>query len=151
MIRLQTAITKSADGLLGETHCFALFVPQKEPYYFRAANEEQKASWMSVLSKHTASTEWSTSSMVTAFVDPVVVASQEGVIIEVNDAMLRMFGHERQTVIGKNLKVLMPQAIAVNHEKYIKAYLESGIAKVRVTLFRCRAVCLTCFFVFFLY
>ena len=130
MIRLGTSIVKTADDLVGEEHSFAVFVPQKDPYYFRANNAEAKASWMSVLSKVCASTEWSTSSMVTAFVDPVVVASQEGIILEVNDAMLKMFGYERQNVIGKNLKILMPESVAKHHESYLKAYLDTGITKL---------------------
>lgn len=130
VIRLQAAILKSADELLGEENCFALFVPSKDPYYFRCNNPESKASWLSWLTKVCASTEWSTSSMVTAFVDPVVVASQEAIILEVNDAMLKMFGYERKDVIGKNLKTLMPESVAKNHDSYVKAYLDTGVTKL---------------------
>ncbi len=181
----QGTILKSADSLVGEEYTFALFVPSKDPYFFKCLNAEQKSMWMGVLNKFAASTEWSTSSMVTkrkskdivrvfvcvwvfvlffvfffvffflftagkkvtAFVDPVVVASQEGIIIEVNDAMLTMFGYERSAVIGKtvdwlfnicpntlikgkNLKILMPNSIGQHHDGYLKAYLETGIAKL---------------------
>ncbi len=51
--------------------------------------------------------------MVAAFVDPVVVASQDMVILEVNDAMLKLFGYsDRSGVVGKNVKILMPQSVA---------------------------------------
>ena len=51
--------------------------------------------------------------MVAAFVDPVVVASQDMVILEVNDAMLKLFGYsDRGGVVGKNVKMLMPQSVA---------------------------------------
>ena len=68
--------------------------------------------------------------MVTAFVDPVVVASQEGVIIEVNEKMLQLFGYDRKEVIGKSLKILMPASVAEHHDEYIKAYLDTGVTKL---------------------
>jgi PAS domain S-box-containing protein len=130
VVKLMAAILKSADELLGEEFSFALFVPQKEPHYFKASNQEQKSMWMGLLNKHCASTEWSTSSMVTAFLDPVVVASQDANIVEVNDAFLHLFGYERAQVIGKNLKMLMPGSIGQHHDGYIKAYLDTGVAKL---------------------
>ncbi len=60
----QGAILKSADSLVGEELTFAVFVPTKEPYFFKCLNAEQKSMWMGVLNKYAASTEWSTSSMV---------------------------------------------------------------------------------------
>lgn len=130
VIRFQGAILKSADSLVGEELTFAVFLPSIDPYFFKCQNAEQKSMWMGLLNKYATSTEWSTSSMVTAFVDPVVVASQDGIIIEVNDAMLKLFGHERSAVIGKNLKILMPSSVAQHHDGYIKAYLDSGVAKL---------------------
>lgn len=58
--RLQAAILKTADELVGESHSFALFIPNSEPLYFRANDDEQRAGWMSLLAKHTVSTVWST-------------------------------------------------------------------------------------------
>jgi PAS domain S-box-containing protein len=130
VIRLAASILKSADDLVGEENCFALFVPSKDPYYFRAVSSQQKASWLSSLSQYCATTEWSTSSMVTAFVDAVVVASQDGVIIEVNDKTLDLFGYSRSEVVGKNVKILMPASVAAVHDKYIENYIRSGVTKL---------------------
>jgi len=63
-LKRQGSILKSADSLVGEELSFAVFVPSKEPYFFKCMNIEQKSMWMGVLNKYAASTEWSTSSMV---------------------------------------------------------------------------------------
>lgn len=128
--RLMGAMLKDATQLTGEEGSFAVFLPNKEPLYFRATNNEQRVSWMASLTTFCASTEWSTSSMVMAFIDPVVVASQEGLIIEVNDAMLSMFGYKRDQVVGRNLKMLMPANVAQFHDGYLKSYLQTGVNKL---------------------
>lgn len=130
VIRLTVAILKSADDLVGEENSFAIFVPGKDAFYFRAHNEEAKAAWLSWLTSLCKMTEWSTSSMVTAFVDPVIVASQDGMIVEINDAALKFFGYERGSMIGKNVRMLMTSATAQHHDAYIRNYLTSGVAKL---------------------
>ncbi len=42
VIRLIGTTLKSADALTGETCSFVLFIPNKDPLYFRALTDEQK-------------------------------------------------------------------------------------------------------------
>lgn len=128
--RLTGGRLQDAKSLTGEEGSFVIFLPGKDGLFFRAVTNEQRVAWMSSLTPYCASTEWSTSSMVMAFVDPVVVASQDGIIIEVNEAMLSMFGHKRDAVVGKNVKILMPASVAQVHDGYIKMHIKTGQNKL---------------------
>jgi PAS domain S-box-containing protein len=41
-----------------------------------------------------------------------------------------MFGYEADEVMGKNISILMSETIAMNHDAYIKRYVDGGPAKV---------------------
>lgn len=36
----------------------------------------------------------------------------------------------RLQTIGKNIKMLMPPDIAVNHDSYVRAYMETGVKHI---------------------
>ena len=63
-------------------------------------------------------------------VDAVVTINQHGIIEFFNKAAENLFGYDRNEVLKKNVKMLMPSTHSVNHDKYINHYLETKIPKV---------------------
>eukprot|EP00899_Mesostigma_viride_P002704 jgi/Mesvir1/12434/Mv00597-RA.2 len=62
--------------------------------------------------------------------DGVVVISQVGVILHVNRAAEKLFGHSGGDIQGKNVRILVPPPFNANHDAYLTAYNTSGKARV---------------------
>ena len=63
-------------------------------------------------------------------VDGIITIDERGVIESVNPSALRMFGYDREEVIGENIKILMPEPDRSNHDKYIGNYHATGKGKI---------------------
>lgn len=63
-------------------------------------------------------------------VDAVIVINDAGEVETINPAVERIFGYTADEVIGHNIKLLMPNRYASEHEGYINNYLTTGDAKV---------------------
>ncbi len=62
--------------------------------------------------------------------ESLVMVSESGHIIQLNDATQKLFGYQREELIGKNVSILMPPPYDELHDKYIEEYLKSGSAKI---------------------
>jgi two-component system sensor kinase FixL len=65
-----------------------------------------------------------------AAVDAIVVIDGQGRIETFNRAAERMFGYRESELIGRNVKVLMPESESDRHDGYLRRYLETGRAKI---------------------
>ncbi len=63
-------------------------------------------------------------------IDGVMTIDDHGLIQTFNPSATRIFGYTPEEVIGKNIKMLMPEPYHSGHDGYIKNYLESGQGKV---------------------
>lgn len=63
-------------------------------------------------------------------VDGLIVIDERGSIEVFNPAAEHLFGYHAEEVIGKNIKVLMPEPYRSQHDHYLRSYLETGIKKV---------------------
>ena len=63
-------------------------------------------------------------------VDAIVTIDEFGLIESANRATERLFGYPVSELIGKNVKVLMPEPFADNHDQYLQNYRRS--AKPRI-------------------
>lgn len=70
------------------------------------------------------------SSILDTLVDGVIVINEQGIINEFNPAAEKLFGYEAREVLGKNVKILMPQLDRDRHDQYIDNYLTTGIGKI---------------------
>jgi PAS domain S-box-containing protein/diguanylate cyclase (GGDEF)-like protein len=62
--------------------------------------------------------------------DAVVTINEFGDIVTTNRAIETIFGYTQHDLEGKNIKILMPESYAKNHDQYMLNYLETGHAKI---------------------
>ena len=78
-------------------------------------------------SKHSNS---SVTSLLENLVDAVIIIDLKCNICFLNKSSEKMFGYNRDELIGKNIKQLMPEKYSINHDSYVSHYLETGEKKV---------------------
>ena len=62
--------------------------------------------------------------------DAVISIDINGVVQSINSAGERMFGYDRDEVIGRNVGLLMPEADARQHDSYLASYLKTGVGGI---------------------
>jgi two-component system, sensor histidine kinase len=68
--------------------------------------------------------------MFSSMAEGVVTITNSGVIETVNPMTEEMFGYSAGELIGKNIRILMPDPYQKEHDSYISNYQESGIEKI---------------------
>ena len=68
--------------------------------------------------------------VVDAALDAIVVIGRDGTIRSINTATEKIFGYGAAELIGSNVKMLMPEPYAGEHDGYIANYLRTGQRKI---------------------
>jgi two-component system sensor kinase FixL len=63
-------------------------------------------------------------------VEAMAVIDARGTIQSVNPSVERLFGYTPDELIGKNIKMLMPESIAIYHDGYLQRYRDTGIKSI---------------------
>lgn len=63
-------------------------------------------------------------------VDGIITIDSQGAIETFNPAAERTFGYQASEVLGKNVKMLMPEPYRAEHDGYLSRYLQTGEARV---------------------
>ena len=63
-------------------------------------------------------------------VDGIVTINKKGIVQSYNKACERLFGYMKDEVVGKNIKMLMPEPHHSAHDGYIDNFLKTGDAKI---------------------
>ncbi len=63
-------------------------------------------------------------------VDGIITIDGRGIIETINPAVTRLFGYQAEELIGKNIKVLMPEPDRGKHDQYIEKYNHTGKATI---------------------
>jgi len=66
------------------------------------------------------------SSLLEAVDAAVITIDDHGIILEVNSATCRLFGHEEDWLVGRNVKVLMPTPYRQEHDSYLETHRKTG-------------------------
>ena len=82
------------------------------------------------LQKTVFSTEQELVTVLNTVIDGVIVIDDTGTIQSSNPAVSNIFGYTKAELIGKNVKMLMPESYAQDHDLYISSYLETGDGKI---------------------
>jgi len=64
------------------------------------------------------------------FVDGCILINRRGVITFFNTSAEKLWGYTRREVLGKPIKILMPEQVGRQHDEYLKNYLATGEAKI---------------------
>lgn len=62
--------------------------------------------------------------------DAIVMINTKGIVQEFNITAEKMFGWKAKEIIGKNVKILMPDPFQRDHDQYLSNYLRTGEAKI---------------------
>jgi two-component system sensor kinase FixL len=68
--------------------------------------------------------------LLNAAVDAMIIIDHTGTIELFNAAAQRMFGYSVQEVIGKNIKMLMPEPYRKEHDRYLDNYMKTNKARI---------------------
>ncbi|MBS0196495.1 MAG: PAS domain S-box protein [Planctomycetes bacterium] len=63
---------------------------------------------------------------VAAALDPIITVSATGVILNVSESVLRVFGWQPAELVGRNVSVLIPEPHRSSHNEYIERYARTG-------------------------
>ncbi len=69
-------------------------------------------------------------SLLEAIPDGYVLIDDKGIMHETNTAVQYMLGYSASQLLGNNVSMLMPEAIAREHDSYINRYLKTGEEQV---------------------
>jgi two-component system, LuxR family, sensor kinase FixL len=69
-------------------------------------------------------------SIVDHVIDGIITIDDQGTIESYNPAAQRIFSYQATEVIGKNVKLLMPEPFHSEHDRYVASYLHTGEAKI---------------------
>ena len=91
--------------------------------------ERQVAERRSAEANATAS-ERQTRAILETTVDAIITIDEERMIRSFNRSAERIFGYKAAEVIGRNVKLLMPDPYHHEHDEYVQRYVETNIPKI---------------------
>jgi len=63
-------------------------------------------------------------------IDGIITINEDAIVESLNPAAARIFGYHPDEVIGRNIKMLMPEPFSSQHDAYLQNYLKTGIKKI---------------------
>jgi PAS domain S-box-containing protein len=60
--------------------------------------------------------------------DAIITSDEQGCILDVNQATERMFGYRAEELLGQNVKTLMPETQAEQHDGYLYRYFQPELS-----------------------
>ncbi|HUW39219.1 MAG TPA: ATP-binding protein, partial [Rhodocyclaceae bacterium] len=60
----------------------------------------------------------------------IITINERGIVETINPAAMRMFGYAATEVVGRNIKILMPEPYHSRHDGYLEHYIATGEAHI---------------------
>lgn len=132
VLQLSECTVQLAESLTGKPYSFVITCPKQEDLFLRAHDETRMVEWVSSIGRHctTSPVQWGTDAFLEAFVDAVVISSEDGTILGVNQKTCDMFGYEKHELMGRCVEILTPPQIQHAHAQYMKNYITTGEKKL---------------------
>ncbi|MDH5546430.1 MAG: PAS domain-containing sensor histidine kinase [Gammaproteobacteria bacterium] len=108
-----------------------LFLVFGLPVYFAFTSETRL--WAKNLERETLrarANEAKLSTILNLAVDAIITIDRKGKVISFNNAASKMFGYAADEIIGKNVKLIMPESYRDRHDKFMQTYHDTGERKV---------------------
>lgn len=70
------------------------------------------------------------SSILETVLDATIVIDRQGTIVSFNTAAVRQFGYAAGEVIGRNVRILMPEPYQAQHDGYMQRYMTTGEKRI---------------------
>ena len=61
--------------------------------------------------------------------DGIIMIDGSGTVISINPAVIKMFGYEAGEIVGRNIKMLMPEPNRSSHDGYLAHYRSTGTTR----------------------
>jgi PAS domain S-box-containing protein len=68
--------------------------------------------------------------LIAGAIDGIITINQEGIMDSVNPATTKLFGYEKEELIGKNVSMLMPEPFRSHHDGYLLNYIKTSVKKI---------------------
>ena len=94
---------------------FGIFIDQTDSVIFKKEISEKELRYMSILENN---------------VDGVITIKADGTMETINSSIETMLGYTKDEMLGQNVKMIMPPFYALEHDDYLKNYLETGVKKI---------------------
>ena len=69
-------------------------------------------------------------SILTTIPDAMVVIDEDGLVSSFSATAEKMFGYEQEEIVGKNVKILMPEPYRAAHDGHVSRYIETGEKRI---------------------
>ncbi|MCE2787380.1 MAG: PAS domain S-box protein [Bacteroidota bacterium] len=63
-------------------------------------------------------------------IDAMIIINERGFIEQLNPSVIRLFGYNKEEMLGKNIAMLMPEPYHGQHDKFLNNYHQTGEKKV---------------------
>ena len=63
-------------------------------------------------------------------VDAVITIDEKGIVESANPAVRSVFGYQPDELLGQNVKILMPEPYAEEHDQYLANYISTGKSRI---------------------
>ena len=80
--------------------------------------------------EHLRSTSERMRAVVDTAADGIILIDAAGTVVSVNPAAERLFGYRGDEIVGRNIKMLMPDPYAAEHDGHLDAYRRTGERRI---------------------